>query len=205
MSLLKKLGLIAEDENAIVPSKVKEGVAATPLKMESVQTPVYADTPEVVNIVKIIQDTVTQANLEGPDFFEFMNALEKPTLQSLTEDNRYASVFEIMGISKDKLIATSQAYIDALDSEEQRFEEQLAISKKTKVDDVQLEIDRLSAENIQMQQKIQSNIASITTLTQQKNEASVKINNVASAHGVNIDRMKEKITTIVSNIQKYIK
>ncbi len=150
------------------------------------------NTEEIEKFEKHFDNLMNEANLPGPDYFEFCKMMEALEAAVPDEKARYAAVFASLatqGLSKEKLINTAAKYKMLIQEDKTKFEAAVNDKLKGEVDSRKIEVSNL-------QNKIVQNTETIKKLTQEINEAQTKIQTLNS-------EVNEKENKIKSNIDGY--
>jgi len=156
----------------------------------------------------ILEDVFEKTNLPGPDFLEFYKALKTLENQPIAEEQKYVSsftAFQIMGLTKDQVIQTSKQYEKALEDEAEEFNKELTRKKKEAVIDKRTRVEVLSKENLELQAKIQTNIAEISALNTEAINSESNLEVKSKQFTLAKNSAIAKIQEIITNTQKYIK
>jgi chromosome segregation ATPase len=120
----KAMGLFVEFEEDPQKSETQRSTSASP-------SPATRMSPQVLNaeefdkFEKHFEKLFDQANLPGPDYYEFMKMME--TLEAHIKDEKarlsatYASL-TIQGLTKDKLVETATKYKELINQDKVQFE-----------------------------------------------------------------------------------
>jgi chromosome segregation ATPase len=123
----KAMGLFVEfEEDPQNPSSAKQpSPSATTSSASRVSTQQMLNAEEFDKFEKHFEKLFDQANLPGPDYYEFMKMME--TLEAHIKDEKarmsatYASL-TIQGLTKDKLIDTASKYKEVITADKTQFE-----------------------------------------------------------------------------------
>jgi uncharacterized phage infection (PIP) family protein YhgE len=146
------------------------------------------------------------ANLPGPDYFEFSKMIE--AMQGIPDEKaRYTAAFaglSAQGLDKQKLLNTATQYIQVLETDANNFSNTVDAALKEKVQGKQQEIeactnriDSITRELNELQQKI-------TQLQQEVKENEEKIESNSGAYLRESQAMKNKMLQEVEKIKEYV-
>lgn len=189
----KALSVFVEfDEDSNKPA------APTSSKSQSISSPKIEvpksslNNEEIEKFEKHFDKLMDEANLPGPDYFEFCKMMEALEAAVPDEKARYAAVFASLatqGLSKEKLINTAAKYKMVIQDDKTKFEQ--AVNEKLKGD-----VESRKGEVSNLQNKIVQNTETIKKLTQEITDAQTKIQSLGS-------EITEKESKIKSNIDGY--
>lgn len=148
-----------------------------------------------------------ECNVPGPDYYEFMQAINNPALAALPEQQRYIATFapiSAMGATKDKLVETANFYLGKLEEQKSSFETRLSRTRENRVDSKLKEVEQLKDENDRMTQRMQENIKKIGELTAESNEATVQLNAAQTTFEMALKKKTDMIQSHITNIQNYL-
>lgn len=121
----KAMGLFVEfeeDKATSAPSAIPLPAAAPPGPAPA-SVALRAD--EIDKFEKHFEKVFDQANLPGPDYYEFWKMMETLAVHIRDERSRFAATFaslSIQGLTKEKLIETAQQYKTLVGDDRTRFE-----------------------------------------------------------------------------------
>lgn len=204
MTFLKRFGLVKDDGDVKPPKK-------QPLAEQPKLTPVATTYVPMSDIDpsddKIIEDALAACDLPGPDFLEFYNALESTKDIPIAELQRYQMAFnslKTMKLTKEIIISTSASYVKELDNQAAQFGQARDSSFKVKVTDKRDKANQLMQKNIELQQEIQNNIQELNTLNGEAALDEQKINMRTQSFGAAVEKAKQKIANIITNVNNYL-
>ena len=171
----KAMGLFVEFEEA--PGKSFSKTTAPPAPPGRVVAPQVLNSEDFDKFENHFEKLFDQANLPGPDYYEFMRMNE--TLEAHIKDDkaRLAATFaslSIQGLTKDTLIATADRYKEIVTEDRTKFE-RIAIEKSDH------EIGGKRKELQQLEDSVRKNAEVIQKLTQEINEAQKNINGLKTS------------------------
>jgi uncharacterized coiled-coil protein SlyX len=158
---------------------------------------------------KHFEDLMEQANLPGPDYYEFLKVEEK--LENLIPDERtrFISAFaslSVNGLSKDILISSASKYIDVIEKDRAGFESALKQkteteigSRKTQIADAQTKIETANAKIQELTKELTEQQELIAELSRQITEVETAIKKNSEGFFIAHQAMMQ---TIQSDIQK---
>ncbi|MEJ1239871.1 hypothetical protein WBG78_17160 [Chryseolinea sp. T2] len=171
----KAMGLFVEFEDSPgKPIPKSHAPVAPPGRVTSPQVLNSEDFDKFENHFEKLFD---QANLPGPDYYEFMRMNE--TLESHIKDDkaRLAATFaslSIQGLTKEALIATAGRYKEIIAEDRSKFE-RIAAEKNEK------EIGGRRHDLTQLEDSVRKNAEEISKLTQEINEAQKSIDGLKAS------------------------
>ncbi|MGC3947014.1 MAG: hypothetical protein QM762_21270 [Chryseolinea sp.] len=171
----KAMGLFVEFEDSPgKPIPKSNAPVAPPGRVTSPQVLNSEDFDKFENHFEKLFD---QANLPGPDYYEFMRMNE--TLESHIKDDkaRLAATFaslSIQGLTKETLITTADRYKEIIAEDRSKFE-------RTAGDKNDNEIGGRRQELMQLEESVRKNAEVIQRLTQEINDAQNGINGLKSS------------------------
>ena len=199
MGLLSKLGLIEkEPELKDVPIKAEKTLN---------QPTLVVDLNTSNEFTSDIDAAIEKRNLSGPDFLEFWKTLKSIDNQPLTLQQKYQMAFSglsTMGLTKEKIIETSDVYLSAIKDEKIQFDKDMTNINQNMVVNKNLEAQRLTDENTELQNKIQQNIKLIGELNISSNEALQKINTKTQNFNIEITNKENTISNIINNVKSFL-
>ena len=146
------------------------------------------------------------ANLPGPDYFEFSKMTE--AMQAIPDEKaRYSAAFaglSVQGLDKNKLLNTAAEYLKLLEQDAVNFNSTVDAALKEKVEARQQEIrnkeqriDQLNKEIIELQHQVQLLHAEV-----KENEAKIESN--TGGYKVCSHNMNQQIVADIEKIKRYI-
>lgn len=173
--------------------------------------PAGGDTQEFIDYFKKV---FADANIPGPDFNEFVSALDMLKAQPMDEQSKYVSIFASMtvqGVTKQRLIDTAQVYIDKFAEKHQSFTAALQDMNDNEIGGRQAAMDNLAKENndidVEMKRladKKMANAEEINKMNMELNEQSTKLSIKKTNFESTYNKMVNEIKVTVENIKRYI-
>lgn len=168
------MGLFVEFEDS--PEKPLPKSNATTAPPGRITAPQVLNSEDFDKFENHFDKLFDQANLPGPDYYEFMRMNE--TLESHIKDDkaRLAATFaslSIQGLTKETLITTAGQYKEIVAEDRANFE-------RTAAEKSERDIGGRRKELSQWEDTVQKNAAVIQKLTQEINEAQQAINGLKS-------------------------
>jgi hypothetical protein len=165
--------------------------------------------PSTLSNVDYHQDISTylrQCNIQGPDFAEFKEAVEDPSLNTLTEKQKYKAIlssFVVMKVPADKLIKTADFYLKKIAERVELFKKDMEKAYKRDVTDRQDSVKALEIENENLTKKIQENIVKMGQLNQDIQKDTLRLNGEDQAFKLAADNQTAIIEKHILNIKTY--
>ena len=158
-----------------------------------------------------------KANLPGPDYFEFKQALKSMDGLGLSEEKQYqaswASFRAMSGGINDTTVLTTSAsqYIGVLDRDRNSFLKDVEKAISDRVGSLNQELNKLQEDNkayakqiVELQEKINANNGRLGKINGDIQEQSAKINDNRDSYEVTYQSMVEQINSDLAKIKKYL-
>ena len=146
------------------------------------------------------------ANLPGPDYFEFSKMTE--AMQSISDERaRYSAAFAglcVQGLDKQKLLNTAAQYVEILDQDATNFNNTVDAALKEKVQCKQQEIEANTKRIEALSKEINDLQNNIQLLQQEVKENEEKIASNSGAYMHEMQYMKNKLLNDVEKIKQFI-
>jgi dynactin complex subunit len=206
-NLFQKLGLVKADSDDSIHEQapiVKPTVQPTTTIVTMGGTKIPQSNTDYN---KYLEEVLDKGNKPGVDFLEFHKALNGFDGKPLSEEQKYDFAFipiQAMGITAQTLESSGRDYLDLLEKEDQSFEAELADAIKTKVEDKKSEVDKLTAENTELTEKIEANNKKIQQLNEQIENSSNSISVEKQAFEYALSNKQAIINDRIAKIQTYL-
>jgi chromosome segregation ATPase len=174
-----------EDESLSPSVSSPKDSASSGSKSETIKTSLNND--EIEKFEKHFDQLMNDANLPGPDYFEFCKMMDALEAHVPEEKTRYAAVFASLsaqGLTKDKLVNSASKYKIVIQEDKTKFE--LAVNEKLKG-----EVDNRKSQLTELEKKIAENNKQIKKLQQEITDAHGKMQLLTSE----VDEKEKKIKT----------
>jgi methyl-accepting chemotaxis protein len=219
----KLLGFFIKEEEANVsqpapPPSAPAAKVPLPAQQPSVGAVNAAGTAEVNRkFVEHFVELLEKANLPGPDYFEFKQALKSMEGLGLSEEKQYqaswASFRAISGGVKDTtvLMTSASQYVGVLDRDRASFLKDVEKAINDRVGSLNQELNKLQEDNktyarqiVELQEKINANNGRLEKINGEIQEQSAKINDNRDSYDITYHSMMEQINSDVAKINKYL-
>lgn len=146
------------------------------------------------------------ANLPGPDYFEFSKMIE--VMSSIPDEKaRYTAVFAglgVQGLDKSKLLSTAAEYLRILNTDAANFNSTVDATLQEKVHAKQKEINDKTVRIQQLTKEIEQLQQQIVTLHEEIRENEEKIENNSGRYKIESAKMKTRIENDIEKIKQHI-
>lgn len=162
-------------------------------------------------------DLLEKANLPGPDYFEYKQALQSMEGLGLGEEKQFQAAwasFKAMGGAKDTNILRTSAeqYLGILDKDRTSFLKDVDMAIKNRVGSLHDELKKLEENNTaftqqiaELQKKIDDNKNRLGQISGEISEQSAKINANKESFEVTMNSFVEQIKSDLNKINQYLK
>lgn len=162
-------------------------------------------------------DLLEKANLPGPDYFEYKQALQSMEGLGLGEEKQFQAAwasFKAMGGAKDTNILRTSAeqYLGILDKDRTSFLKDVDVAIKNRVGSLHDEQKKLEENNTafmqqiaDLQKKIDDNKNRLGQISGEISEQSAKINANKESFEVTMNSFVEQIKSDLNKINQYLK
>lgn len=162
------------------------------------------------SLVKLIEDN----NIEGFDYLEFMDSVQKMSTVNLPENEKYKLVYgtaQSFGVTVDKLIEAVDHYVSILEKHKVDFQSHVEAqvsnevgSRKSKIESLEKETEELNAQIAEISKKIADNTTEISTLTQETSQQELKINMVQHDFNHTFEHVLNRMISDKEKIRSYL-
>lgn len=184
--------------------KDRSGAAFMPIPTQS-SVQVDATSSDEFNqyLAKIMDD----ANLPGPDYYEFSKALDTLKASPLTEEQKYVTIFAgfgAQGLTPQALVDAAQKYIAILGQKKSSEFDTSVQSAELAIKNREESIRIFGEENVSLSQKIADNAKRIGELTEEMTKMKTKVEVKKTTFNMAYQNFINKIMGDIENIKKYL-
>ena len=198
-------------ENTVAPQNTNQvNISIQPLfNVSTVHVGVIDD-----KFIKHFETLLSEANVPGPDYYEFKQAINNMAALSLDEATKYKVAFATLstqGLTKDKIASTLNSYIQLITADKATFDANVAekiandISSRDANIKINEDLSKQYADQIdELSKKINENNIIINTLRTEQSEIQNKINNSISNYTASQNKFLNDLTNDVQKISTYL-
>lgn len=220
LNKIKGLFIVPEDEvegtnQKIEEKKVEVKTTEPTLFANKVQTSNVTTTPTKgefnQNIFNSLTKAISDANLPGEDYLEFVDALQAMKDIPLEETIKMQTVLATLstrGLTAQKIIETADYYLKVLERERDKFKEAIVQQTHGKVDNRQNQIKTLEMENQKkadqikiLTDEINNNNQQMVLIKKEIEEADIKIKSTENNFNTTYEFLSNQIISKVEKIK----
>ena len=210
-----------DDDGKLQQTVATPTASTASVPLAAAPIPVFKGAPQAVDPAELekfrqhFEQLMDEANLPGPDYYEFLKVDDKLTMHIPDERTRFMSAFAslaVQGLTKETLLSSAQTYIGILEKDRQGFDSALKVKidaeiggrknqiaeKMQKIEEINEQIQTLGAEIRKLQQS-----ANDLTAQTEEIESTYRKNaeGFAFAHGAMMQTIQNDIAKINSILQ----
>lgn len=148
----------------------------------------------------------SEANIPGPDYFEFSKMTE--AMQAISDEKaRYSAAFaglSVQGLDKQKLLSTAAQYLQVLDNDAANFNSTVDAALQEKVIAKQKEIEAKRQRINELTREITDLHNQVAVLNNEIKENEEKIENNTGGYKAALEMMKNRIAADIEKIKQLI-
>jgi len=201
-------------KNTVAPQNTQIQVSNIPVQ------PLFTANNNVIigviddKFIKHFETILADANVPGPDYYEFKQAINNMAALSLDEATKYKVAFATLstqGLTKDKITSTLNEYIKLINDDKATFDANVAekitadIASRDNNIKINEDLNLQYAHQIdELSKKINENNQVINTLRTEQAEIKNKINNSISNYTASQNKFLTDLTNDVQKINTYL-
>lgn len=228
LNKIKGLFIIPEDEIEGGEKKTEPQKKEVVKKTESKKTTTSTGTPIKTSINKVeskepvkgevnkqifnsLTKAISDANLPGEDYLEFISALQAMKGIDLQESVKMQTVLATLstkGLTVQKIIESADYYLKVLENEKDKFKQAMAQQTTGKIDGKHKQIKKLEQEKLQMEEqikvlkdKINNNKEQIAKIEKDIAESDSKIKKTENDFNVTYEYVSNQIVDKIEKIK----
>jgi hypothetical protein len=148
----------------------------------------------------------TEANIPGPDYFEFSKMIE--AMSGLPDEkSRYSAAFaglQVQGLDKQKLLSTASDYLRVLETDAGNFHSTVDAAIQEKVTGKRKEMEEKEQRIRQLTKEINDLQQQIALLKNEVSENEQKIEQSTGGYKAAMENMKSRILLDIEKINRFI-
>lgn len=190
---------VTEDEQSFIKHGEVKQISAT--------TQSYNTLPAAsVKFRDYFDKLLSDANIPGPDYFEFSKMTE--AMQAITDEKaRYSAAFaglSVQGLDKQKLLSTAAQYLQVLDNDAGNFNATVDTALQEKVIAKQKEIEAMQQRISELTKEITGLHNQVVVLNGEIKENEEKIENNTGGYKAALEIIKNNIMLDIEKIKQHI-
>lgn len=173
-----------------------------------------ADQEIMLKFIEHFQKIFADANMPGPDYFEFSSMKNTQAMAVIPESTRFSACFHalsVQGLTKQRLLDTAEQYVKVLDADSVEFYSQLEAKYKETVVKMNEEAVNLADLITTSAKQIEELNKTIADATARKQQLSVDISNQEQSlktkktyYDFALNQMKQTISEDLNKVNQYI-
>jgi chromosome segregation ATPase len=210
----KALGIFLEfdeDPNAETNENPQSTVNKNTTSNNNASNKPVMNQTDIDKFEKHFEKLFDQANLPGPDYFEFWKMMETLEAHIADEKARLSAVYAsltIQGMTKNKLVESASQYKEIIEKDKLQFHSALNEKAKAELESrkgLVSDLEKKIVAHSEMIQKLTKEIteaqAKIGTLNSEIVQEEAKLQSVSGGYGLACDAMLSKISKDIQKIQ----
>ncbi len=194
---------VTDDEQAVTkPEEIQQTSTTTGRQSYSAASTSAAS----VKFRDYFDKLFSEANIPGPDYFEFSKMTE--AMKSITDEKaRYSAAFaglSVQGLDKQKLLSTAAQYLQVLDNDAANFNSTVDAALQEKVIAKQKEIEAKQQRISELTREITDLHNQVAVLNNEIKENEEKIESNTGGYKAALEMMKNRITADIEKIKQLI-
>lgn len=208
-NIFKGLFIASEESEATTPAATNESTSTAPIVKEVASVGGGIDE----SIRKSLLQALEKKSGADFDYMKFIKAVDAQAAQIPAEAVRFQSVFatvSVMGITLQKLLDSSDSYLEVLKDEEEKFnvayeeQEDSVTGQNAAAADIDKQIEDVAKKIKDLTESINDLQTKKTTILNQCSELKVKLEQKKNSFSSTLKIMIKKITDDQSKIKKYL-
>jgi hypothetical protein len=163
--------------------------------------------PNDSRMVEYFDKLFGDANIPGPDYFEFSKMVA--ALRSVPDEfTRYSAAFAgllAQGLTKEKLLSTAEEYLKVLDTDAAHFHSTVETALQEKVQDKKAQAEEKSKRIQALSKEITDLQNQIAALQTEITDSEQKITGRSGEYGAESAARKQQIAADIEKIKQYIR
>jgi len=156
--------------------------------------------------VQHFEQLFAEANLPGPDYYEFSKMVE--AMQVIPDEkSRYIAAFaglQVQGLSKEKLLATADEYLKMVAADAAAFQQTLSATLQEKVKGKQEEAEEKKRRIQQLSQEVTDLQTQVVALQNEIGENEAKISANSDGYTKAAEHIKQKVQNDIDRINQHL-
>lgn len=172
------------------------------------EAPPKVEVPPTDNrMVEYFDKLFSDANIPGPDYFEFSKMVA--ALKAVPDEfTRYSAAFvglQAQGLTKEKLLSTAQEYLKALDTDAAHFHSTVETALQEKVQNKKSQAEEKATRIQSLTKEINELQDHIATLQAEIRDSEQKITGRSGDYTAESAARKQQIAADIEKIKQYIR
>jgi uncharacterized protein YoxC len=180
-----------------------------PEEADTISTDRKANTPpppDSDRFMQYFEKLFTEANIQGPDYYEFSKMIE--AMGGIADEKaRYSAAFaglQVQGLNRQKLLSTASDYLGVLDKDAGNFLSTVDATLHEKVHGKRKEMEQKQERIKQLSQEINELHQQVDRLNDEVKENEQKIEQSTGGYKAAMEMMKSRIQTDMEKIKTFI-
>ena len=180
--------------------------AAEPSPQYTIAKPQNSAAAKSEKFTQYFDKLFRDANLPGPDYFEFSKMIE--AMSGIPDErSRYSAAFaglSVQGLDRHKLLSTATEYLRILDKDAANFHSTVDAALQEKVHAKQKEIEAKTVRIQELSREIEELHRQIAVLSGEIKENIEKIENNSGGYKAECESMRYRIANDIEKIKQFI-